>query len=109
MLGVHPKSNHRSIIKKTKRCGLVQWKIASGSLHFHLHGFIEGRKFSTATRSTLGKASDGFNGLRIIHGESRFKVLMDSLWNKEIAGCYTRDGFIQVLQVGRTQLCRIGC
>nr|VDD11084.1 unnamed protein product [Brassica oleracea] len=39
-------------------------------------------------------------------GESHFKVLMDSLWNKEIAGCYTVDGFIQVLQSGRIQLCR---
>ncbi|KAG2247276.1 hypothetical protein Bca52824_086904 [Brassica carinata] len=32
-------------------------------------------------------------------GRVAFKVLMDSLWNKEIAGCYTVDGFIQVLQV----------
>ncbi|KAG2274684.1 hypothetical protein Bca52824_057239 [Brassica carinata] len=39
-------------------------------------------------------------------GES-FKVLMDSLWNKEIAGCYTVDGFIQVLQCGRTAM-RVG-
>ncbi|KAG2252062.1 hypothetical protein Bca4012_003246 [Brassica carinata] len=31
-------------------------------------------------------------------GRVAFKVLMDSLWNKEIAGCYTVDGFIQVLQ-----------
>ncbi|KAG2281172.1 hypothetical protein Bca52824_052392 [Brassica carinata] len=31
-------------------------------------------------------------------GES-LKVLMDSLWNKEITGCYTVDGFIQVLRV----------
>ncbi|KAG2287026.1 hypothetical protein Bca52824_046630 [Brassica carinata] len=40
-------------------------------------------------------------------GRVAFKVLMDSLWNKEIAGCYTVDGFIQVLQVGRA-LCRMG-
>ncbi|XP_056849635.1 uncharacterized protein LOC130499517 [Raphanus sativus] len=32
-------------------------------------------------------------------GRVAFKVLMDSLWNKEITGCYTVDGFIQVLQV----------
>ncbi|KAG2310484.1 hypothetical protein Bca52824_022041 [Brassica carinata] len=32
-------------------------------------------------------------------GRVAFKVLMDSLWNKDITGCYTVDGFIQVLQV----------
>nr|VDD31108.1 unnamed protein product [Brassica oleracea] len=36
-------------------------------------------------------------------GRVAFKVLMDSLWNKEIAGCYTVDGFIQVLQVWTRQ------
>ncbi|KAG2278200.1 hypothetical protein Bca52824_060755 [Brassica carinata] len=62
-------------------------------------GFIEGRKFSTATRSTR-KASDGFKRFENYPwGRVAFKVLMDSLWNKEIAGCYTVDGFIQVLQV----------
>ncbi|KAL0733117.1 hypothetical protein Bca4012_009327 [Brassica carinata] len=39
-------------------------------------------------------------------GRVAFKVLMDSLWNKDITGCYTVDGFIQVLQCRCTQLCR---
>ncbi|KAG2251862.1 hypothetical protein Bca52824_081998 [Brassica carinata] len=77
-------------------------------------GLVRGRSHAAASPSSLdslkgesfqplhdllGKASDGFNGLRIIHGGESLKVLMDSLWNKEIAGCYTVDGFIQVLQV----------
>ncbi|KAG2275342.1 hypothetical protein Bca52824_057897 [Brassica carinata] len=81
------------------------WRLAYLSI---FTGFIEGRKFSTATRSTLARlVMDLERFENYPWGRVAFKVLMDSLWNKEIAGCYTVDGFIQVLQCGM-QLCGLG-
>ncbi|KAG2266204.1 hypothetical protein Bca52824_073283 [Brassica carinata] len=54
MLGVHPEAGPTTdqIIAKIKRCGIGPGKIASCSRLSIFTGFIEGRKFSTATRST---------------------------------------------------------
>nr|VDD53984.1 unnamed protein product [Brassica oleracea] len=103
MLGVHPEAGPTTdqIIAKTFADARIgPGKIASCSHDLSIFtGFIEGRKFSTATRSTLARlVMDLERFENYPWGESHLKVLMDSLWNKEIAGCYTVDGFIQVLR-----------
>ncbi|KAJ4884704.1 Uncharacterized protein Rs2_34797 [Raphanus sativus] len=89
------------IIDALKRCG--DWSTEDRKRLAYLSiftGFIEGRKFSTATRATLARlVMDLERFENYPWGRVSFKVLMDSLWNKEITGCYTVDGFIQVLQV----------
>ncbi|WZZ90192.1 hypothetical protein YC2023_118771 [Brassica napus] len=103
MLGVHLEAGPTTdqIIAALKRCG--DWSREDRKRLAYLSiftGFIEGRKFSTATRSTLARlVMDLERFENYPWGRVAFKVLMDSLWNKEIAGCYTVDGFIQVLQV----------
>uniref|UniRef100_A0A0D3CWU0 Ubiquitin-like protease family profile domain-containing protein n=1 Tax=Brassica oleracea var. oleracea TaxID=109376 RepID=A0A0D3CWU0_BRAOL len=102
MLGVHLEAGPTTdqIIAALKRCG--DWSREDRKRLAYLSiftGFIEGRKFSTATRSTLARlVMDLERFENYPWGRVAFKVLMDSLWNKEIAGCYTVDGFIQVLQ-----------
>ncbi|XP_048616578.1 uncharacterized protein LOC111207285 [Brassica napus] len=103
MLGVHLEAGPTTdqIIAALQRCG--DWSREDRKRLAYLSiftGFIEGRKFSTATRSTLARlVMDLERFENYPWGRVAFKVLMDSLWNKEIAGCYTVDGFIQVLQV----------
>ena len=63
-------------------------------------GFIEGRKYSTSTRVILARlVMDLERFENYPWGRVAFKVLMDSVKGKDITGCYTIDGFIQVLQV----------
>ncbi|KAF8096350.1 hypothetical protein N665_0311s0003 [Sinapis alba] len=63
-------------------------------------GFIEGRKYSTATRVSLGKiVMDLEKFENYPWGRVAFKVLIDSLRTKDFTKSYIVDGFIQVLQV----------
>ncbi|KAF8115993.1 hypothetical protein N665_0024s0018 [Sinapis alba] len=63
-------------------------------------GFIEGRKFSTVTRASLARlVMDLEEFENYPWGRVAFKVLMDSLWNKDLTKSYTIDGFIQVIHV----------
>ncbi|XP_056847296.1 uncharacterized protein LOC130497990, partial [Raphanus sativus] len=103
MMGVHLEAGPTTdqIIAALKRCG--DWSREDRKRLAYLSiftGFIEGRKFSTATRATLARlVMDLERFENYPWGRVAFKVLMDSLWNKDITGCYTVDGFIQVLQV----------
>ncbi|KAL0716735.1 hypothetical protein Bca4012_066057 [Brassica carinata] len=103
MLGVHLEAGPTTdqIIAALKRC--EDWSTEDRKRLAYLSiftGFIEGRKFSTATRSSLARlVMDLERFENYPWGRVVFKVLMDSLWNKDITGCYTVDGFIQVLQV----------
>ncbi|XP_056860106.1 uncharacterized protein LOC130508558 [Raphanus sativus] len=103
MMGVHLEAGPTTdqIIATLKRCG--DWSREDRKRLAYLSiftGFIEGRKFSTATRATLARlVMDLERFENYPWGRVAFKVLMDSLWNKDITGCYTVDGFIQVLQV----------
>ena len=103
MLGVHLEAGPTTdqIIAALKRC--EDWSTEDRKRLAYLSiftGFIEGRKFSTATRSSLARlVMDLERFENYPWGRVAFKVLMDSLWNKDITGCYTVDGFIQVLQV----------
>ncbi|XP_013607829.1 PREDICTED: uncharacterized protein LOC106314513 [Brassica oleracea var. oleracea] len=64
-------------------------------------GFIEGRKYSTATRASLPRLVmylEKFENCLWVR--VAFKVLMESLKGKDLQlHSYTADGFIQVLQV----------
>ncbi|KAF3593626.1 hypothetical protein DY000_02020272 [Brassica cretica] len=64
-------------------------------------GYIEGKKFSTATRASLARlVMDLENFENYPWGRVAFKVLMDSLKAKDFTQTgYTVDGFIQVIQV----------
>ncbi|KAF8105967.1 hypothetical protein N665_0150s0017 [Sinapis alba] len=63
-------------------------------------GFIEGRKFSTVTQASLARlVMDLEEFENYPWGRVAFKVLMDSLWNKNLTKSYTIDGFVQVIQV----------
>ncbi|KAF8106329.1 hypothetical protein N665_0144s0039 [Sinapis alba] len=63
-------------------------------------GFIEGRKYSSATRASLARlVMDLERFENYPWGRVAFKVLMDSLRAKDFTKSYTVDGFIQVLQV----------
>ncbi|KAF8051781.1 hypothetical protein N665_1666s0002 [Sinapis alba] len=62
--------------------------------------FIEGRKFSTVTRASLARLVIDLEEFENYPwGRVAFKVLMDSLWNKDLTKSYTIDGFVQVIQV----------
>ncbi|XP_056841686.1 uncharacterized protein LOC130494881 [Raphanus sativus] len=103
MMGVHLEAGPTTdqIIAALKRCG--DWSREDRKRLAYLSiftGFIEGRKFSSATRAVLARlVMDLERFENYPWGRVAFKVLMDSLWNKDITGCYTVDGFIQVLQV----------
>ncbi|KAF8096363.1 hypothetical protein N665_0310s0004 [Sinapis alba] len=63
-------------------------------------GFIEGRKYSSATRASLARLIMDLEKFdNYPWGRVAFKVLMDSLRAKDFTKSYTVDGFIQVLQV----------
>ncbi|XP_013713322.1 uncharacterized protein LOC106417003 [Brassica napus] len=64
-------------------------------------GFIEGRKYSTATRASLPRLVMYLEKFEnCLWGRVAFKVLMESLKGKDLQQhSYTADGFIQVLQV----------
>ncbi|KAF8095135.1 hypothetical protein N665_0339s0006, partial [Sinapis alba] len=83
------------IIRALKRC--QEWsrddRMRLGYLAI-FSGFIEGRKYSSATRASLARL-----------GRVAFKVLMDSLRAKDFMKSYTVDGFIQVLQGGKGRKC----
>ncbi|CAN7065761.1 unnamed protein product, partial [Brassica rapa subsp. trilocularis] len=71
-----------------------------GYLAIHA-GYIEGKKFSSATSASLARLVMDLEKLENYPwGRVAFKVLMDSLKAKDLTQTgYTVDGFIQVLQV----------
>ncbi|KAF8114429.1 hypothetical protein N665_0037s0006 [Sinapis alba] len=63
-------------------------------------GFIEGRKYSNATRASLARfVMDLEKFKNYPWGRVSFKVLMDSWRAKDFTKSYTVDGFIHVLQI----------
>ncbi|KAF8094706.1 hypothetical protein N665_0355s0019 [Sinapis alba] len=69
-------------------------------------GFIEGRKYSNATRVSLARlVMDLEKFENYPWGRVVFKVLMDSLRAKDFTKSYIIDGFIQILQVGKGSKC----
>ena len=89
------------IIRALKRC--QEWsrddRMRLGYLAI-FSGFIEGRKYSSATRASLTRlVMDLERFENYPWGRVAFKVLMDSLRAKDFTKSYTVDGFIQVLQV----------
>ncbi|KAF8116428.1 hypothetical protein N665_0018s0038 [Sinapis alba] len=63
-------------------------------------GFIEGRKYSSATQASLARlVMDLEKFENYPWGRVAFKVLMDSLRAKDFTKSYTVNGFIQVLMV----------
>ncbi|KAF8072340.1 hypothetical protein N665_1125s0008 [Sinapis alba] len=89
------------IIRALKRC--QEWsrddRMRLGYLAIFF-GFIEGRKYSSATRASLARlVMDLERFENYPWGRVAFKVLMDSLRAKDFTKSYTVDGFIQVLQV----------
>ncbi|KAF8113128.1 hypothetical protein N665_0056s0033 [Sinapis alba] len=88
------------IIRALKRC--QEWsqddRMRLGYLAI-FSGFIEGRKYSSATRASLARlVMDLERFENYPWGRVAFKVLMDSLRAKDFTKSYTVDGFIQVLQ-----------
>ncbi|KAF3568395.1 hypothetical protein DY000_02014219 [Brassica cretica] len=62
--------------------------------------FIEGRKYSTSTRASLARLVMDLEAFENYPwGRVAFKMLMDSLKEKDLTKTYTVDGFIQVIQV----------
>ncbi|KAG2258864.1 hypothetical protein Bca52824_078158 [Brassica carinata] len=103
---IRSRANPSTIIA-SRDAGLVQWKIAAA------------RRLPSSPDSSREKVFNRYTiySARLVMDLERFenypwgeslKVLMDSLWNKEIAGCYTVDGFIQVLQVRRIRYAELG-
>ncbi|KAF8098423.1 hypothetical protein N665_0267s0008 [Sinapis alba] len=89
------------IIRALKRC--QEWsqddRMRLGYLAI-FSGFIEGRKYSSATRASLARLVMNLEKFENYPwGRVPFKVLMDSLRAKNFTKSYTVDGFIQVFQV----------
>ncbi|KAF8111874.1 hypothetical protein N665_0071s0014 [Sinapis alba] len=89
------------IIRALKRC--QEWsrdnRMRLGYLAI-FSGFIEGRKYSSATRASLARLVMDLEKFKNYPwGRVVFKVVMDSLRAKDFTKSYTVDGFIQVLQV----------
>ncbi|KAF8045640.1 hypothetical protein N665_4580s0001 [Sinapis alba] len=89
------------IIRALKRC--QEWsrddRMRLGYLAI-FSGFIEGRKYSSATRASLARlVMDLEKFENYPWGRVAFKMLIDSLRAKDFTKSYTVDGFIQVLQV----------
>ncbi|KAF8062132.1 hypothetical protein N665_1203s0002 [Sinapis alba] len=61
-------------------------------------GFIEGRKYSTATRASLARLVMDLEKFENYPWGVVFKVLMDSLRAKDFSKSYIVEGFIQVFQ-----------
>ncbi|KAF8104091.1 hypothetical protein N665_0180s0010 [Sinapis alba] len=88
------------IIRACQRC--QEWsrddRMRLGYLVIFI-GFIEGRKYSTATRASLARIVMDLEKFENYPcGRVAFKVLMDSLRAKDFTKSYTVDGLIQVLQ-----------
>ncbi|KAF8049886.1 hypothetical protein N665_2101s0003 [Sinapis alba] len=89
------------IIRALKRC--QEWsqddRMRLGYVAI-FSGFVEGRKYSSATRASLARlVMDLEKFENYPWGRVAFKVLMDFLRAKDFTKSYTVDGFIQVLQV----------
>ncbi|KAF8088139.1 hypothetical protein N665_0551s0004 [Sinapis alba] len=89
------------IIRALKRC--QEWsrddRMRLGYLAIFF-GFIEGRKYSSATRASLARLVMDLEKFKNYPwGRVAFKVLMDSSRAKDFTKSYAVDGFIQVLQV----------
>ncbi|KAF8113114.1 hypothetical protein N665_0056s0019 [Sinapis alba] len=100
-LSIDAGSSSEQIIRALKRC--QEWsrddRMRLGYLAI-FSGFIEGRKYSSATRASLARlVMDLERFENYPWGRVTFKVLMDSLRAKDFTKSYTVDGFIQVLQV----------
>ncbi|KAF2607833.1 hypothetical protein F2Q68_00043358 [Brassica cretica] len=62
--------------------------------------YIEGRKYSTPTRVSLARLVMELERFENYPwGRVAFKVLMDSVKDRDILGCYTINRFAQALQV----------
>ncbi|KAF8101310.1 hypothetical protein N665_0207s0006 [Sinapis alba] len=97
----HLENPRCEIIRALKRC--QEWsrdyRMRLGYLAI-FSGFIEGSKYSSATRASLARlVMDLEKFENYPWGRVAFKVLMDSLRAKDFTKSYTVDGFIQVLQV----------
>ncbi|KAF8087496.1 hypothetical protein N665_0583s0005 [Sinapis alba] len=100
-VGIDAGPTTEQIIAACKRCS--EWsrddRMRLGYLAIFT-GFIKGRKFSTVTRASLARLVmdleefENYPWRRVA-----FKVLMDSLRNKDLTKSYTIDGFVQVIQV----------
>ncbi|KAF8081281.1 hypothetical protein N665_0895s0006 [Sinapis alba] len=94
-------SSSEQIIRALKRC--QEWsqddRMQLGYLVI-FSGFIEGRKYSSATRASLARLVMDLDKFENYPWERvAFKVLMDSLRAKDFMKFYIVNGFIQVLQV----------
>ncbi|KAF8105146.1 hypothetical protein N665_0162s0025 [Sinapis alba] len=100
-VGINVGPTTEQIIAACKRCS--EWsrddRMRLGYLAIFT-GFIEGRKFSTVTRASLARLVIDLKEFENYPwGRVAFKVLMDSLWKKDLTKSYTIDGFVQVIQV----------
>ncbi|KAF8102780.1 hypothetical protein N665_0195s0017 [Sinapis alba] len=100
-VSVDARPSSEQIIRALKRC--QEWsrddRMRLGYLAI-FSGFIEGRKYSSATRASLARlVMDLERFENYPWGRVAFKVLMDSLRAKDFTKSYTVDEFIQVLQV----------
>ncbi|KAF8105320.1 hypothetical protein N665_0158s0009 [Sinapis alba] len=100
-VGIDVGPTTEQIIAACKRCS--EWsrddRMRLGYLAIFT-GFIEGRKFSTVTRTSLARlVMDLEEFENYPWGRVAFKVMMDALWNKDLTKFYTIDGFVQVIQV----------
>ncbi|KAF8052500.1 hypothetical protein N665_1553s0002 [Sinapis alba] len=91
----------KHIIRACKRC--QEWsqddRMRLGYLAI-FSGFIEGSKYSNATRSSLARLVMDLEKFENYQWERvAFKVLMDSLRAKDFTKSYNIDEFIQVFQV----------
>ncbi|KAF8056406.1 hypothetical protein N665_1273s0008 [Sinapis alba] len=100
-VGIDAGPTTEKIITTCKRC--AEWSRDDRMRLVYLAiftGFIEGRKFSIVTRASLArlvmnlKEIENYPWRRVT-----FKVLMNSLWNKDLTKSYTIYGFVQAIQV----------
>ncbi|KAF8084775.1 LOW QUALITY PROTEIN: hypothetical protein N665_0701s0005 [Sinapis alba] len=97
-VSVNAGPSSEQIIRSLKRC--QEWsrddRMRLGYLAIFF-GFIEGRKYSSATRASLARlVMDLERFENYPWGRVAFKVMMDSLRAKDFTKSYTVDGFIQV-------------
>ncbi|KAF3611093.1 hypothetical protein DY000_02046669 [Brassica cretica] len=103
MLGVHVEAgpSTQEIIAAFERC--EGWSRDDRKRLAYLAiftGYIEGRKYSTPTRVSLARLVMELERFENYPwGRVAFKVLMDSVKDRDISGCYTINGFAQALQV----------
>ncbi|KAF8082819.1 hypothetical protein N665_0806s0001 [Sinapis alba] len=100
-VGINVGPTTEQIIAACKRCAEWSWddRMRLGYLAIFT-GFIERRKFSIVIRASLARVVMDLEEFENYPwGRVAFKVLMDSLWNKDLTKSYTIDGFVQVVQV----------